>query len=132
MLPLCKFYRYLIYRLYHFRDDTPIINTIITLGVVHWSILLSFRIVIEQFVHIDPIIGSSKESNIIFAIFWFALHYILFYNKVKWNSYDKEFKDETPKQRKKGLILVLSYLIGSVIIFFAIHIIIGLYQDSLK
>lgn len=77
MLPLCKFYRYLIYRLYHFRDDTPIINTIITLGVVHWSILLSFRIVIEQFVHIDPIIGSSKESNIIFAIFWFALHYIL-------------------------------------------------------
>jgi hypothetical protein len=35
MLPLCKCYRYLIYRLYHFRDDTPTTNVLVTLATVH-------------------------------------------------------------------------------------------------
>ena len=46
------------------------------------------------------------------------IHYILFYDKKKWKEYEEEFKNETPKDRKVGLIKVLIYLIGSIAAFF--------------
>ena len=118
MLPLCKFYRYLIYRLYHFKDDTPIANTILTLGVVHFFICSAIFSVLLEYTQIK--FCTSKNEAVILGIVWLIAHYFLFYNKKKWQSYNEEFKDENPKQRRRGLILVLSYLIGSIVVCFVV------------
>ena len=122
MLPLCKFYRYLIYRLYHFRDDTPIINVIGTLTIVHLSQVFCVVVIIQQMTNDRLLPQISKEGNALIVIAIAVLHYYLFYNKKKWESYGKEFKDETPKHKKKGFILVLSYLITPIILFFLLLI----------
>ena len=49
MLKLCKFYRYLIYRIYHFSNDTPEINTIGSLTIVHLCQILCFTVIIDCF-----------------------------------------------------------------------------------
>ena len=132
MLPLCKFYRYLIYRLYHFRDDSPVVNVIVTLSSVHLMQLYTIKLLLWFLFSVN--INWNIEGNqfLVFMFLFMGVNYLLLYNKKKWETYDEEFKNETPEHKKKGLILVLSYLIGSIVIFFAIHIMIGLYQDSLK
>jgi hypothetical protein len=134
MLPLCKFYRYLIYRLYHFRNDTPIFNTIATLTIVHWFQLLNIFYVVDEFTSykIWNSIFSPSKFNPIIVILFGILNFILLYNKKKWKSYDEEFKNESPKERKRGLIIVLSYLIGTIILSFVLVIAIGEYKASLK
>lgn len=134
MLPLCKFYRYLIYRLYHFRNDTPIFNTIATLTIVHWFQLLNIFYVVDEFTSykIWNSIFSPSKFNPVVVILFGILNFILLYNKKKWKSYDEEFKNESPKERKRGLIIVLSYLIGTIILSFVLVIAIGEYKASLK
>jgi hypothetical protein len=134
MLPLCKFYRYLIYRLYHFRNDTPIFNTIATLTIVHWFQLLNIFYVVDEFTSykIWNSIFSPSKFNPMIVILFGILNFILLYNKKKWKSYDEEFKNESPKERKRGLIIVLSYLIGTIILSFVLVIAIGEYKASLK
>ena len=134
MLPLCKFYRYLIYRLYHFRNDTPIFNTIATLTIVHWFQLLNIFYVVDEFTSykIWNSIFSPSKFNPMIVILFGILNFILLYNKKKWKSYDEEFKNELPKERKRGLIIVLSYLIGTIILSFVLVIAIGEYKASLK
>ncbi len=134
MLPLCKFYRYLIYRLYHFRNDTPIFNTIATLTIVHWFQLLNIFYVVNEFTSykIWNSIFSPSKFNPMIVILFGILNFILLYNKKKWKSYDEEFKNESPKERKRGLIIVLSYLIGTIILSFVLVIAIGEYKASLK
>lgn len=134
MLPLCEFYRYLIYRLYHFRNDTPIFNTIATLTIVHWFQLLNIFYVVDEFTSykIWNSIFSPSKFNPMIVILFGILNFILLYNKKKWKSYDEEFKNESPKERKRGLIIVLSYLIGTIILSFVLVIAIGEYKASLK
>lgn len=134
MIPLCKFYRYLIYRLYHFRNDTPIFNTIATLTIVHWFQLLNIFYVVDEFTSykIWNSIFSPSKFNPMIVILFGILNFILLYNKKKWKSYDEEFKNESPKERKRGLIIVLSYLIGTIILSFVLVIAIGEYKASLK
>ena len=134
MLPLCKFYRYLIYRLYHFRNDTPIFNTIATLTIVHWFQLLNIFYVVDEFTSykIWNSIFSPSKFNPMIVILFGILNFILLYNKKKWKSYAEEFKNESPKERKRGLIIVLSYLIGTIILSFVLVIAIGEYKASLK
>jgi hypothetical protein len=113
-------YRYLIYRLLTWgKGDTPVANVIITLTIVHFIQLFSFYLILLK---IFPQLNVLDRINwlllgiglIIFGI----IHYFIFYNKRKWNLYLEEFKNESPSKRKKGKILVLSYLIGSFVIFF--------------
>lgn len=124
MLPLCRFYRYLIYRLYHFRDDTPIINTILTLAIVHCFQILTLLLLVNELTQyklwfdIPPY--SERIKLFPYIIIWILLHYILFYNKEKWQSFDSEFKNENSKQRRIGFTLTLTYLIGSIVLFFVI------------
>ena len=136
MLPLCRFYRYLIYRLYHFRDDTPTINTIGVLMIVHWGQFISIVTIIEEItsIHFWPDLPfySERYKLIPGFLIWMIIHFILFYDRKKWKSYEEEFRDETPKQRRKGLILVLAYLIGSTIMFFALFGILMIADDMGK
>lgn len=126
MLPLCKFYRYLIYRLYHFRDDTPVVNVMITLTVVHLFIILNILFIINEFTTFKVWPDFTTFKPQLFVILFIILNYLLFYNKKKWVIYDNEFKNETPKQKKIGLIFVLLYLIGIIIISFIFLICYGL------
>ena len=82
MLPLCKFYRYLIYRLYHFRNDTPIFNTIATLTIVHWFQLLNIFYVVDEFTSykIWNSIFSPSKFNPMIVILFGILNFILLYN----------------------------------------------------
>lgn len=118
MLPLCKFYRYLIYRLYHFREDTPVINTILILSLVHAYQILTVFVVIGAITHFDVQMNLSGYRPYLYSILFIVLNFLLFYNKKKWKTYRVEFEKESPTQRKIGLVLVLFYLIGSIGSFF--------------
>lgn len=119
MLPLCKFYRYLIYRMYHFReDDTPVANVLMTLTVVHIIQLMAIVIVVDKCFGVELWPSFSKMEVQIMTLAFMVLHYFLLYDKKKWKSFDKEFKDETEKERKIGFWLVILYLVGSIILSF--------------
>ena len=114
MLPLCKFYRYLIYRLYHFSDDTPVINVLVTLSIAHYFLLLDLSLILGSFPDLDRcfITPFLKMKNPLLVIVpFFIAHYFLFYNKKKWNAIKVEFRDESPRHKKIGLILVWTYLL---------------------
>ena len=44
----------------------------------------------------------------------------------------KEFKDESPRHKKIGLIVVLAYLFGTVFLFFILGLRYDMYRDYLK
>ena len=118
MLKLNRFYRYLIYRLSHFDPLTPVINTISTLSIVHLLQLLCINNVIWYIFRVGELPNLSKFMIVIFLFLFWGINYALFYNKRKWQEYEEEFEKESPKERKIGLIKVLSYLIGSIAAFF--------------
>lgn len=118
MLKLNKFYRYLIYRVSHFENLTPVMNTLFALSVTHTFVIATIFIIIAKALHYEyDFIPSRLEAFLIFSVVM-LIHYILFYDKKKWKEYEEEFKNETPKDRKVGLIKVLIYLIGSIAAFF--------------
>ena len=64
---------------------------------------------------------SINKLYVAIIFFLFAgLHYLLLYNKKRWAGYIEEFKNESSQQRKKGTVLVLLYLVGSILLFFAL------------
>lgn len=118
-----KFYRYLIYKLYSWglkkKNDTPVTNVILTLTFVHYVQLLTIYTVLLK---IFPTINYFDKVDRIYIgiafIVFYIIHYLLIYNKKRWELYLEEFGNEDNKKRKKGSILVLSYLIGSIVLFF--------------
>jgi cytosine/uracil/thiamine/allantoin permease len=60
----------------------------------------------------------NKTFLFIGAIVYFILFYFLIYNKEKWSSYIEEFGSESESQRKKGNLLVIAFLVGSILLFF--------------
>ncbi len=83
MLPLCKFYRYLIYRLYHFRDDTPEINVIGTLTIVHLVQILGVLFFVDKFTSFKVWPDWTKYNPTICVILFGVLNFLLLYNKKK-------------------------------------------------
>ena len=134
MLPLCKFYRYLIYRLYNFSGDTPMVNVIITLTLIHTIQLVTLLLIVNgftSFTSIKVFLGECGK-NPLFHIAFMVLHYFLFYDKKKWGAIRKEFKDESPRHKKIGLIVVLAYLLGTVFLFFILGLRYDMNRDYLK
>ena len=117
-------YRYLIYRLYTWRleknDDTPEATVIFTMSVVHLIQLMTLLAIIP----IPAAFHFTKLTQYCIVIGFMVLYYLLVYNKKKWLSYIDEFKNETPEQRRKGTIFVQLFTIGSIILFFAVLVII--------
>ena len=118
-----KFYRYVIYKLFIWglkkKSDTPIANVIITLTFVHFVQLFSFYLILLR---IFPQINIFKKVDGIYIglglIIIGLIHYFLIYNKTRWTKYFEEFKNENFTKSKRGSILVLAYLIGSIFLFF--------------
>jgi len=118
-----KIYRYVIYKLYNWglkkNSDTPIANVIITLTFVHFVQLFSlYLILLRNF----PQINIFKKVDGIYIglalIVIGIIHYFLIYNKTRWAEYVEEFKNEDNTKSKRGNIMVITYLIGSIILFF--------------
>lgn len=120
---MSKFYRYLIYKLYNWRikkkDITPVATVIILLAISHSFYILILYSIIHYCLNFRNLLVEIRKEYLFIAFFIFAaMHYFLFYNKKKWELYVDEFKNETVDQAKKGKILVLTYLMGSIVIFF--------------
>lgn len=116
-------YRYLIYKLYTWalkkKSNTPIANVIFTLSFVHFAQLLTVYSIGLRFIPTFKILSHLTKIYVGgFMILFCIINYFLIYNKEKWNSYLEEFRNESTEQSKKGKILVLSYLIGSIVLFF--------------
>jgi len=116
-------YRYLIYKIYSWtankKGDTPIANTILTLGAVHFFQLAIVLLIIDRLITpLNWIYDLNKSYLLAGALFYFVILYFLIYNKNRWNSYIEEFSNETERQRKLGNLWVISFLIGSILLFF--------------
>jgi hypothetical protein len=112
-------YKYIIYKIYSWKNDTPIGNTILTLAVVHFFHFLTILFFIDNIIMpLKGIWNINKTYIYIGAILYFILFYFLMYNKERWDSYIKEFENESEKDRKRGNIQVIVFLIGSILLFF--------------
>lgn len=122
---MIKFYRYLIYKLYSWglkkKGDTPIANVIITLTFVHFVQLLTLDLIVLRFIPSINIFSTfNRVSLCLFLIVFCTINYFVIYNKKRWASYLEKYKNESDSERKRGNLLVLSYLIGSILIFFVL------------
>jgi len=119
-------YKYIIYKVYSWtankKGDTPIGNTILTLAIVHFSQFLTLLLLVDRLiipVHIfDKNNAIPKGYLVIGMIIYFAIFYLLVYNKQRWNAYVEEYKNESEDQRKRGNRIVIAYLVGSILLFF--------------
>ena len=120
-----KFYRYVIYKLYSWglkkKDDTPVSNVILTLSFVHYVQLFTlYLIFLRFFPQIDIFQKVSEKFVVLGLVIFGVVQHFLLYNKKRWANYLDEFTDEDDYKRKKGNILVISYLIGSILLFFVL------------
>jgi uncharacterized membrane protein len=112
-------YKYIIYKIYSWKNDTPIGNTILTLAATHFFQVASLLVMIDKFIAPLPWILNIKKSYLFFgAVIYFVCFYFLIYNKKRWTAYIEEYKGESVEQRRKGNIRVISYLIGSILLYF--------------
>jgi hypothetical protein len=116
-------YRYVIYKIYSWsankKGETPIGNTVISLGVVHLFQLAIILLFVDQIIiPIKWIYDIDKTYLFLSSLIYFILFYFIIYNKARWNSYIEEFGNESKSERVKGNILVLTFLIGSILLFF--------------
>jgi amino acid transporter len=116
-------YKYLIYKIYSWtankKGDTPVGNTILTLGVVHFFQLAIVLLFIDRIITpLKWIYDINKSYLFGGAMIYFIVLYLLLYNKSKWNSYVQEFSGESEIERKRGNLWVLIFLVGSILLFF--------------
>lgn len=116
-------YKYLIYKIYSWgakeRGDTPVTNTILALGFSHLMQFAVLVLVIDRILIPLPWFYNVKKVYIFFILaIYFTLFYLLVYNKQRWESYIEEFSNEADEQRRRGNIIVIAYLIGSILLFF--------------
>jgi len=120
-LPLPRFYRYMIYRLFAWRlrknDDAPATTVTFILAFVHSAQLLSLLFIfvrVTNQVHFlselpDLLLGGSY---LIVSL----LIYIVIYNESKWKEYIREFENESKSQRRSGTITLYSFTLGSTLL----------------
>lgn len=122
---MIKPYRYLIYKLYSWglkkKGDTPIANVILTISFIHLIYVFILLMILDRFFYtLNFFFQIPKEILVPSLMLFPVIHYFLMYNKSRWESYLEEFKNESPKESKRGKWLVLVYLIGSIALFFAL------------
>lgn len=108
-----KFYRYLVYRIFHFNNDSPEINVMVILGMIHGSHVLSCLFILSIIFSFDYS-GLDKSEVSLLALIFFAIQFLIFFRPNKWKTFFKEFENETKEERRKGTILVWSYIIVSL------------------
>jgi hypothetical protein len=100
-------------------NNTPIANTIITLSFVHFTQLLTlYLVLLEKFDILNIFSADNKIYIGLFIIVFFFFNYFFLYSEKKWAIYIKEFENESKRERRLGNLYVVSYLIGSILLFF--------------
>lgn len=117
------FYRYIIGWLYHKglkkKRDTPIGNVVLTMSAVHFCHLLTVYLLLLKFALVPDVFDVLNEFSVFFIFMGLAvLYYFLFFNREKWENYAQQIEEEEVSKRRRGSVLVLSYLIGSILLFF--------------
>ncbi|MBE6327228.1 MAG: hypothetical protein E7077_09275 [Bacteroidales bacterium] len=108
-----KFYRYFVYRIFHFNNDSPEINVMVFLGMVHGSIVLAVLIILDILFDVGFPPNLDKSEWYLLALLFFALQFLIFFRPSKWKTYFKEFENESKEEKRKGTILVWGYIIFS-------------------
>lgn len=103
------------------KNDTPIANVILTMCIVHYFKIFSLYIVLKIFIGFEDIILRVNKIYIgVFIILFSIVYYFVFFNKDNWERYASVLKNEDAQKQKKGKVLVLFYLFGSIILFFVL------------
>ena len=108
-----KFYRYFVYRIYHINNNDPSMKVIMFICMVHGSHVLSGLFILSIIFSFDYS-GLDKSEVSLLALLFCLLQLFIFYNPNKWKTYFKEFENESKEERRKGTILVWSYIIVSL------------------
>ncbi len=108
-----KFYRYFVYRIYHINNNDPSMKVIMFICMVHGSHVLSGLFILSIIFSFDYS-GLDKSEVSLLALLFCLLQLFIFYNPNKWKTFFKEFENETKEERRKGTILVWSYIIVSL------------------
>ena len=108
-----KFYQYFVYRIYHINNNDPSMKVILFICMVHGSHVLSGLFILSIIFSFDYS-GLDKSGVSLLALLFCLLQLFIFYNPNKWKTYFKEFENETKEERRKGTILVWSYIIVSL------------------
>lgn len=121
-----RFYRYVIYKLYSWgreRSNTPITNVVITLAFVHFVQLLTvYMVILNFFPELNILSYGLKFYHYILGVLFVLAHYFIFYNKKRWDSYVKEFGNETLSEKKRGAYCVIAYFAACILLFFGVVI----------
>ena len=92
-------------------------NVILTLALVHFFQFVIILIFIDQLIMPLPwLIKINKPELFVGIIIYFAIFYFVVYDKKKWDSYIEEFRNESDSARKRGNIIVIAFLVGSILI----------------
>ena len=105
-----KFYRYLVYKIFHFNNDSPEINVMVILGMIHGSHVLSCLFILSIIFSFDYS-GLDKSEVSLLALIFFAIQFLIFFRPNKWKTYFKEFENESKEEKRKGSFLVWGYII---------------------
>ena len=108
-----KFYRYFVYRIYHINNNDPSMKVIMFICMVHGFHVLSGLFILSIIFSFDYS-GLDKSEVSLLALLFCLLQLFIFYNPNKWKTYFKEFENESKEERRKGTILVWSYIIVSL------------------
>lgn len=116
-------YRYIVYKIYSWtakkKGETPIGNTVLTLGAVHFFQLATLLLFIDNIITpLKWMYNIKKPYLLIGALIYFILVYFLIYDKKRWGSYIQEFGNESARERKRGNLFVVAFLAGSILLFF--------------
>lgn len=118
-----NYYKYIIGRLYSWarrrENDTPIANVVLTMCLVHYFQLFTLYMILRAILKFpDYLSGINKLFIAAFLIAFFVAYYFIFYKKEKWDYYAEYVEKQELKTRKRGKLLVLLYLVGSILLFF--------------
>jgi len=116
-------YGYIIYKIYSWtkykKNDTPITNTCLTLAAVHFFQIATLLVIVDRSIfHLSFIFNINKIFVFLFALTCPAVFQLIVYNKDRWNRYVEEYSCESEENRIKGNVKVVSFVVGSIVLFF--------------
>lgn len=123
---ISKIYSYIFYRVYSWAANRNVVYgtpaDMIALGVITWvSIfnLLTLTSILQIITgkEIDPFFNFSKLNLFLFLTAIIFLVDMFLLKKDMFKKLKKRFEGESAQEKKKGSILVLCYIFGSLVIF---------------
>ncbi len=114
-------YRYVYYWLYTWQkrlwgeDDIPEHNAALGMAMSLFCLLYSVNIIIYIITDIMVIpTGLPKVGIFLLFLMLYGLHYLAFIHRGKHRKIEKEFKNESRKERRRKGLFVLLYTFGSM------------------